>query len=88
MAAEPIAAPVRVKEPVLLPAGIATLGGLKVTSPPGNAESATVAPAAGAGVLSVMVPPMVCVTPTPDAFFANVIEMDCDPTVIEAVADK
>ena len=88
MKAEPTVFPVAVNVPTVAPAGITTEGGLKVITPAGVAESETVAPVGGAGVLRVMVPLMVWVTPTPEALFAKAIEMDCEPTVMEAAADK
>jgi hypothetical protein len=68
--AVPNCAPVIVNVPVVLPAGIMTLVVLKLTEPgfEGSAERVTVVPlGCGAAELSVIVPPMVWVSPTPAA---------------------
>ena len=58
MVAEPTAAPVTVKVPVLLPAEIGTLTGDICTALDGTDVRATVTPPAGAGTLKLMVPPV------------------------------
>jgi hypothetical protein len=61
--ADPTATPVRVKPPVVLPPEIGTLTGCTLTMPPGVAVSVTIK-LEGAGVLRVMTPFIVLVSPT------------------------
>jgi hypothetical protein len=77
MVVEPKGTPVRLKVPVVLSGRILTLAGLKLTCPgaEGLPERAMVVPPAGAGALSVSVPPTLCVIPTAVALLLNAIEM-------------
>ena len=56
IAPEPSLTPVTLKNALLLPAAIFTVGGLKDTKPLGKTESATLTPPAGAAELNVTVP--------------------------------
>jgi hypothetical protein len=66
MVALPSVPPVAVNVPVVLPAGIVTLAGVKVTPPTGFEVSPTTV-LTGAGALRVIVPGTLCVNPTPAA---------------------
>ena len=87
MVVEPKVTPVRLKVPVVFPWRMVTLAGLKLTCPvaEGSPESVTVV-LAGAGALSVIVPPTVCVSPTAVPLLLSAIEMDGGVTATEAVS--
>lgn len=63
MVVTPVVTPVAVNDPVVLPPGIVTVTGCKVTTPPGEADRATDRLGEGAGKLSVIVPLAARVTP-------------------------
>ena len=77
--AVPSCAPVTIKVPVVLPAGIATVVVLKLTDPESNGlvDRVTVVPlGCGAAELRVIVAPMVWVNPTPPALLSKEILID------------
>ena len=69
----PSKTPVTVNVPLLAPAAIVTVSGIKLTAPLGVTARVTTVPPTGAGTLKVTVPLMVRVIPTPGALRATVM---------------